>query len=203
MARLVTGRRRATGKSGRRRSTRAAVLSGSVHQTLRAALAHSAAAVYRDPAAAVARGEQAVHGGQDPVGLGALPELIKGDALHPIATWITPRNSRKVQMLGTSTGRHTSGLIPSSPTLTCTISATSASAADDAVSTTGLVRFGARVTRSAYRRSPLPVAGTPDILMLTYLARIERLSILLHLGLGWYQAGAPLTALVQNSKPAQ
>ena len=69
-------------------------------------------------------------------------------------------------------------------------------------STTGLVRFGARVTRSAYRRSPLPVAGTPDILMLTYLARIERLSILLHLGLGWYQAEAPLTALVQNSKPA-
>ena len=178
------------------------MLAGSVHQTLRAALAHSAAAVYRDPAAAVARVEQAVHGGQDPFELGAIPELIKVDALHPIATWITPRNSRKVQMLGTSTRRHTIGLIPSSPTLTCTISATSASAADDAVSTTGLVRFGARVTRSAYRRSPLPVAGTPDILMLTYLARIERLSILLHLGLGWYQAEAPLTALVQNSKPA-
>ena len=141
-----------------------------------------------------------------PVRTGRHPRTDKGGCppphRDPIATWITPRNSRKVQMLGTSTRRHTSGLIPSSPTLTCTISATSASAADDAVSTTGLVRFGARVTRSAYRRSPLPVAGTPDILMLTYLARIERLSILLHLGLGWYQAEAPLTALVQNSKPA-
>src|SRR3954463_13678388 len=86
---------------------------------------------------------------------------------HPIATWITPCNSRKVQVLGTSTRRHTIGLIPSSQTLTCTISAASASAADEAVSTTGLVRFGARVTRPAYRRSPLPVAGTPDILMLS------------------------------------
>src|SRR5215213_4643904 len=86
---------------------------------------------------------------------------------HPIATWITPCNSRNVQVLGTSTRRHTIGLIPSSPTLTCTISAASASAADEAVSTTGLVRFGARVTRPAYRQSPLPVAGTPDILMLS------------------------------------
>src|SRR3954470_21726237 len=86
---------------------------------------------------------------------------------HPIATWITPCNSRKVQVLGTSTRRHTIGLIPSSQTLTCTISAASASAADEAVSTTGLVRFGARVTRPAYPRSPLAVAGTPDILMLS------------------------------------
>src|SRR3954452_12852087 len=86
---------------------------------------------------------------------------------HPIATWITPCNSRKVQVLGTSTRRHTIGLIPSSQTLTCTISAASASAADEAVSTTGLARFGARVTRPAYRRSPLAVAGTPDILMLS------------------------------------
>src|SRR3954463_6464361 len=86
---------------------------------------------------------------------------------HPIATWITPCNSRNVQVLGTSTRRHTIGLIPSSQTLTCTISAASASAADEAVSTTGLVRFGARVTRPAYRRSPFPVAGTPDILMLS------------------------------------
>src|SRR5829696_6830399 len=86
---------------------------------------------------------------------------------HPIATWITPCNSRNVQVLGTSTRRHTIGLIPSSQTLTCTISAASASAADEAVSMTGLVRFGARVTRPAYRRSPFPVAGTPDILMLS------------------------------------
>src|SRR3954453_23697600 len=86
---------------------------------------------------------------------------------HPIATWITPCNSRKVQVLGTSTRRHTIGLIPSSQTLTCTISAASASAADEAVSTTGLARFGARVPRPAYRRSPLAVAGTPDILMLS------------------------------------
>src|SRR3954468_24649687 len=86
---------------------------------------------------------------------------------HPIATWITPCNSRNVQVLGTSTRRHTIGLIPSSQTLTCTISVASASAADEAVSTTGLVRFGARVTRPAYRRSPFPVAGTPDILMLS------------------------------------
>src|SRR3954463_9723387 len=89
---------------------------------------------------------------------------------HPIATWITPCNSRNVLVLGTSTRRHTIGLIPSSQTLTCTISAASASAADEAVSTTGLVRFGARVTRPAYRRSPFPVAGTPDILMLSLLS---------------------------------
>src|SRR3954453_13178629 len=86
---------------------------------------------------------------------------------HPIATWITPCNSRNVQVLGTTTRRHTIGLIPSSQTLTCTISAASASAADEAVSMTGLVRFGARVTRPAYSRSPFPVAGTPDILMLS------------------------------------
>src|SRR4051812_17472856 len=86
---------------------------------------------------------------------------------HPIATWITPCNSRNVQVLGTRTRRHTIGLIPSSQTLTCTISAASVSAADEAVSTTDLVRFGARVTRPAYRRSPLAVAGTPDILMLS------------------------------------
>src|SRR3954470_19349001 len=92
---------------------------------------------------------------------------------HPIATWITPCNSRNVQVLGTSTRRHTIGLIPSSQTLTCTISAASALAADEAVSMTGLVRFGARVTRPAYRRSPFPVAGTPDILMLSeFLARL-------------------------------
>src|SRR3954469_24493161 len=90
---------------------------------------------------------------------------------HPIATWITPCNSRNVQVLGTSTRRHTIGLIPSSQTLTCTISAASASAADEAVSMTGLVRFGARVTRPAYRRSPFPVAGTPDILMLSLCVR--------------------------------
>src|SRR3954469_7237046 len=89
---------------------------------------------------------------------------------HPIATWITPCNSRNVQVLGTSTRRHTIGLIPSSQTLTCTISAASALAADEAVSMTGLVRFGARVTRPAYRQSPFPVAGTPDILMLSYEA---------------------------------
>src|SRR3954453_9946659 len=88
---------------------------------------------------------------------------------HPIATWITPCNSRNVQVLGTSMRRHTIGLIPSSQTLTCAISAASASAADEAVSMTGLVRFGARVTRPAYRRSPFPVAGTPDILMLSML----------------------------------
>src|SRR3954462_5669431 len=88
---------------------------------------------------------------------------------HPIATWITPCNSRKVQVLGTSTPRHTIGLIPSSQTLTCTISAASASAADEAVSTTGLARFGAPVTPPAYPRSPLAVAGTPDILMLSSL----------------------------------
>src|SRR3954453_18090431 len=75
--------------------------------------------------------------------------------------------------------RHTIGLIPSSQTLTCAISAASASAADEAVSMTGLVRFGARVTRPAYRRSPFPVAGTPDILMLSrpapeWLLRLPR-----------------------------
>src|SRR3954447_2490940 len=93
---------------------------------------------------------------------------------HPIATWITPCNSRNVQVLGTSTRRHTIGLIPSSQTLTCTISAASASAADEAVSTTDLVRFGARVTRPAYRRSPFPVAGTPDILMLSPSGAADR-----------------------------
>src|SRR3954449_3531033 len=93
---------------------------------------------------------------------------------HPIATWITPCNSRNVQVLGTSTRRHTIGLIPSSQTLTCTISAASVSAADEAVSTTDLVRFGARVTRPAYRRSPFPVADTPDSLMLSDRVFVER-----------------------------
>src|SRR3954462_5795207 len=92
---------------------------------------------------------------------------------HPIATWITPCKSRNVQVLGTSTRRQTIGLIPSSQTLTCTISAASASAADEAVSTTGLVRFGARVTRPAYHRSPFPVAGTPDILMLSNVGYLK------------------------------
>src|SRR6185436_10739766 len=50
----------------------AAVLARPAHQALRAALAHSAAAVYQDPAAAVTRVEQALHGGQDPFELGAL-----------------------------------------------------------------------------------------------------------------------------------
>src|SRR3954454_18257661 len=57
---------------------------------------------------------------------------------HPIATWITPCNSRNVLVLGTSTRRHTIGLIPSSQTLTCTISAALASAADEAGSTLAL-----------------------------------------------------------------
>src|SRR3954465_11253034 len=50
----------------------AAVLARPTHQALRAALAHSAGAVYRDPAAAVARIEQAVHGGQDPFERGTI-----------------------------------------------------------------------------------------------------------------------------------
>src|SRR3954465_15376007 len=50
----------------------AAVLARPTHQALRAALAHSAGSVYRDPAAAVARVEQALHGGQDPFELGAI-----------------------------------------------------------------------------------------------------------------------------------
>ena len=37
---------------------------------------------------------------------------------QPIATWIMPCNSRKVQASDTSTRRHTIGLIPSSHTLT-------------------------------------------------------------------------------------
>src|SRR3954469_17690314 len=86
---------------------------------------------------------------------------------HPIATWITPCNSRNVLVLGTSTRRHTIGLIPSSQTLTCTISAASASSADEAVSTTGLVRFGARLTRPACRRPPSPPAGSRDTVMLS------------------------------------
>jgi hypothetical protein len=65
---------------------------------------------------------------------------------HPIATWMTPCSSRRVQALGTSTRRHTIGLIPSSQTLICTISPPSASATDAAVSTTGLIGFGAPVT---------------------------------------------------------
>jgi len=36
---------------------------------------------------------------------------------HPIATWMTPCSSPSVQVLGTSTRRHTIGLIPSSQTL--------------------------------------------------------------------------------------
>ena len=65
------------------------------------------------------------------------------------------------------------GLIPSSQTLICTISAAPTSATDGVVLTIVLVRFGARVTRPAYRRSPLAVAGTPDILMVSALTRFS------------------------------
>jgi len=37
----------------------------------------------------------------------------------------------------------------------------------------GLAHFGARVTRPVYRQSPLAVAGTPDILMVSTLVQIE------------------------------
>jgi len=72
-----------------------------------------------------------------------------------------------VQVFGTSTRRHTIGLIPSSQTLICTISAPSVSGADGAVPTTGLVGFGVRVTPLVYRRLHLAVAGTPHFLMLS------------------------------------
>jgi len=68
---------------------------------------------------------------------------------HTITTWMTPCSSRSVQLLGASTRRHTIGLIPSSQTLICTISAPSAPAANGAASTAALVGFGARVTHPA------------------------------------------------------
>ncbi len=42
-----------------------------------------------------------------------------------------------------------------------------ASAANEAVSTSNLVRSGARIARPAYRQSLLAVSGTPDILMVS------------------------------------
>jgi hypothetical protein len=62
---------------------------------------------------------------------------------------MAPCSSRKVQVFGTSTRRHTIGLMPSSQTLICTIA--SGSAKDSAVSVRGLVRFEDRVTQPAYR----------------------------------------------------
>lgn len=83
------------------------------------------------------------------VARGTETELIKVDALPPIATWMTPCSSRKVNVSGTSSRRQTIGLIPSSHTLICTTG--SASAKDGALSAEELVRFGDRVTRPAYR----------------------------------------------------
>jgi len=50
---------------------------------------------------------------------------------------------------------------------TIRMSGVPASAANEAVSTANLVRFGGRITRPAYRQSLLAVSGTPDILMVS------------------------------------
>jgi hypothetical protein len=65
---------------------------------------------------------------------------------RPIATWITPCSSRRVQVPGTSRRRHTIGLIPSSQTLSRT--ALPSSGAGGFGSVAGLRYFGGRVTGS-------------------------------------------------------
>jgi hypothetical protein len=56
---------------------------------------------------------------QRSIARGAQAELIKVMPSQPIATWITPCNSRSVKDVGTSTRRHIIGLIPVSHTLIC------------------------------------------------------------------------------------
>ena len=89
---------------------------------------------------------------------------------QPIATWITPCSSRKVQVSGTSNRRHTIGLIPNSHTLNCT--EPTASGLGDLVpgSAAGSGCFAGRGTRPAYRGRPYPVAGTTHFLMVPWFS---------------------------------
>jgi hypothetical protein len=84
---------------------------------------------------------------------------------HPIATWNTPCNSPKVQPDGTSTRRHTIGLMPSNHTLICTIA--SASEADGAGSSDGRGGFGRGFIQPDYRLASRLSPDTPRIVMLS------------------------------------
>ncbi len=73
--------------------------------------------------------------------------------------------SRKVQVSGTSKRRHTMGLIPSSHTLTCTMTDASATAGVGSGSAAPLGCFDGRGTSRPYRARPYAVAGTTHFLM--------------------------------------
>lgn len=87
------------------------------------------------------------------------------NALHPIATWIMPCSSRKVQVFGTSRRRHTIGLIPRSQTLTCTTPNLSTTAGAASGSVPGFGCFGRRGIGRPYRACPYSVANTTHFLM--------------------------------------
>ena len=84
---------------------------------------------------------------------------------HPIATWITPYNSRKVQVSGTGRHRHTIELIPSGQALTCTTSDASATGGVASGSTAGFGCFDGRDTSQPYRAWSYAVANTTHFLM--------------------------------------
>src|SRR5487761_1604799 len=74
---------------------------------------------------------------------------------QPIATWITPCNSRRVSVEGTRTRRQTIGLIPCSQTLICTIDSGS-DEADAAEHSFGSVDFSLRFIHQDYPISLIP-----------------------------------------------
>jgi len=84
---------------------------------------------------------------------------------QPIATWIMPCSSRKVQVSGTRRRRHTMGLIPSSQTLTCTTPAASATGGAASGPAAGFGCFERRGTSQPYRACPYAVAGITHFLM--------------------------------------
>jgi len=97
----------------------------------------------------------------------SLPPALPAEPLlaSPIATWITPCNSCKVQVSGTSTRRHTIGLIPSSHTLTCMTPAASGTGGAGPQSAPDRGYFESRGTSQLYRACPYSVPGTTHFLM--------------------------------------
>ena len=88
---------------------------------------------------------------------------------HPIATWITPCSSRKVQASSTSNRRHTIGLIPSSQTLTCTTPIASGTGDAGSASALAFDCFEGLGTSQTYRARPYAVASTTHFLMVPKL----------------------------------
>jgi len=96
---------------------------------------------------------------------------------HPIATWIMPCSSGKVQVSSTSRRRHTIGLIPSSHTLTCTTPTASGMAGGGSGSTARLGCFEGQGTSRPYRARSYAVAGTTYFLMVPQTTRPGKLRL--------------------------